>query len=114
MFEDELHFLSYCILIEWYRHPTQALCCGHGPVEVRTVITDHRDFVPAYQAHGCQPTSQRPHFIGHLTPGPVLPDTESFFTHSDFVGVLSCTVEQQLGKRIQDTIVGHTRVLCRR
>jgi hypothetical protein len=28
--------------------------------------------------------------------------------------VLSCTVEQQLGKRIKDTIMGHTSFLYRR
>src|SRR5215510_4015558 len=111
MFEDELHFLGDRILIERYRHPAQALDCSHGPVQVWTVVTDDRDFVPTCQAHGCQSTSQCPHFIVHLAPGPGLPDTEIFFTHSDLVGVLSCTVEQQLGKCIKGTIVWHTSFL---
>ena len=114
MFEDELHFLGDRVLIERYRHSAQTLGRRHGPVQVRTVVADDRYFVPACQAHGCQPTSQRPHFVVHLAPGPGLPDTESFFTHSDLVGVLSCTVEQQLGKRIKGTIMGHTGVLYRR
>src|SRR5262245_4307274 len=114
MVEDKLHFLGDRVLIERYRHTTQTLCRRHGPVQVRTIVTNDRDFVPTCQAHGCQSTSQCPHFLVHLAPGPGLPDTESFFTYSDFVGVLSCTVDQQLGKRIKGTIMGHTSVLCRR
>src|SRR6266571_4136431 len=113
MLEDKLHFLGARVLIQRYRHSTQALRRGHGPVQVWTVVADDRYFVSACQAHGCQPTGPRSYFVVHLAPGPGLPDTEIFFTHSDLVGVLSGTVEQQLGKRIKDTIVGHTRVLCR-
>ena len=103
--KDKLHFLGYGILIERYRHPTQALGCGHGPVEVRTVVADDRYLVPACQAHGCQPTGQRPHFVVHLAPAPGLPDTESFFTHGNFIGVLSGTVEQA----VWETYQGHDR-----
>src|SRR5215510_16490373 len=111
MLEDELHFLGDRILIERYRYSPQTLYRRHGPVQVRTVVADDRYFIPACQAHGCQPTSQRPHFVVHLAPGPGLPDTEIFFTHSDFVGMLSCTVEQQLGECIKGTIVWHTSFL---
>src|SRR5438309_9515457 len=46
MLEDKVRLLSDRVLIEWYRHPTQALRRHHGPVQVRTVIANDRYFVP--------------------------------------------------------------------
>src|SRR6266702_1716118 len=88
-------------------HSAQTLGSDHGPVKLRAVVADDRHLVPACQTHGCQPTGERPHFLIHLAPGAGLPDAEIFFTHGDLMGMLLRTVEQQFGKRIEATVMGH-------
>ena len=89
------------VLVHRHRHAAQALHGGHRPVQPRPVVADDREVVAALEALRGQAAGERADLVGHLPPGPGLPDAEILLAHGGMLAAHRCVVQHETRKRRQ-------------
>ena len=74
------------ILVQRDRHPAQALCGRHRPVQARPVVADHRQVHAALEAERGQAAGQRPHFAATCVQSAVCQMPRSFSRKAGLCG----------------------------
>jgi hypothetical protein len=95
------HFRGHRILVHRHRHAAQHLRRAHRPVQARAVVADDGQVVAALEAEFGQAAGHGAHFLGHLAPGPGLPDAEIFLARRRTIAARGGVIQQQTGKRIE-------------
>ena len=97
--DHEGHFGGHRVLVQRNGHATHALHSHHAHVQVRAVVADQGQVLPASEAQGQQAAGQLLHRLCSVFPGPGLPDTVLFFAYGRVCRALGCMFEQQLRER---------------
>src|SRR5215468_5803560 len=71
------------VLVHGHRRTAQGLRGEHGPIELRAVVTDHRDLVAAPEAQRGQSQGDALDMASGILPGVGLPDAEFLLTDRD-------------------------------
>ena len=97
--DHEGHLGGHRVLVQRNGHATHALHSHHAHVQVRAVVADQGQVLPASEAQGQQAAGQLLHRLCSVFPGPGLPDTVLFFAYGRVCRALGCMFEQQLRER---------------
>jgi hypothetical protein len=108
--QHEDHLGRHGILVHRNGHAAQALRGIHRPVQAGTVVADDGQVVAALEAQLGEAAGHGAHFLGHLRPGPGLPDAHVLLARRRMVrphlGVMFQKARKRAERR-QSNVVRH-------
>jgi hypothetical protein len=99
--QEELDLLRRRVPVHRDRDAPQHLGRADRPVEARPVVADDGEVVAALESQLREAPRQRPDFLGHLRPGPGLPDAHVLLAHRRPIGPHPGVVQEKSGKCVQ-------------